>query len=186
VTRVRFAKFWTIPDHPPSNPGCLIVPSYALKDRALPTKPTRAQIELAIAWWKQFPRAKIIMCTGDNQGLGVTNARVMVEYAARLGVPRENLIEETASQNTWENLFNGLTIAARQNWTQPTLVTLDLYTRRAVATARQQGWKHFCWLSVFSEGESAYGLKAIQTYSRVTIFCYEVIALVYSKMVGWI
>ena len=186
MTRARFTKFWTIPDYAPSNPGCFIIPSYALKNHTLPTRPTRAQIELAIEWWKKFPRAQIIMCTGDNQGLGVTNARVMVEYAQRLGVPRTHLIEEDTSKNTRENLFNALTLAARQNWPQPTLVTLDLYTRRAVATARKQGWQGFYWLSVFAEGESAYGLKAIQTHSRLTILCYEVIATIYSKIVGWI
>ena len=164
----------------------MIVPSYALRDRALPTQPTRAQIELAVAWQRKFPHAQIIMCTGDNQGLGVTNARVMVEYAARLGVPRANLIEEDTSKNTWENLSNAQQIAARQNLRQPTLVTLDLYTRRAVATARKQGWRDFYWLSVFAKGESAYGLKAIQTHSRVTILGYEVIATIYSKIVGWI
>ncbi|MCI0475558.1 MAG: hypothetical protein L0Y55_04875, partial [Anaerolineales bacterium] len=81
MTRARFTKSWTSPDRAPSLPDCLIVPSYALKDRALPTRPTRAQIELAAAWWKRFPHAQIVMCTGDNQGLDVTNARVMVEYA---------------------------------------------------------------------------------------------------------
>ncbi|MEW5720536.1 MAG: YdcF family protein [Chloroflexota bacterium] len=186
MTRARLAKFWTVPDRPPLDPGCFIIPSYALKDRALPTRPTRAQIEMAATWWRRFPRAQIIMCTGDNQGLGMTNARVMVEYAARLGVPRANLIEEDASKNTWENLFNAWQIAARRNLRQPTLVTLDLYTRRAVATARKQGWRDFYWLSVFAQGESAYGLKALQTHSRLTIFCYEVIATMYSKIVGWI
>ncbi len=126
------------------------------------------------------------MCTGDNQGLGVTNARVMVEYAARLGVPRANLIEEDASKNTWENLRNAWQIATQKNLRQPTLVTLDLYTRRAVATARKQGWRDFYWLSVFAKGESAYGLKAIQTHSRLTIFCYEVIATMYSEIAGWV
>ncbi|MBM3127608.1 MAG: YdcF family protein [Chloroflexi bacterium] len=186
MTRARFTKFWTLPDRAPSNPDCLIVPSYALKDRATPTRPTRAQIELAAAWWRKFPRAHIVMCTGDNQGLGVTNARVMCEYALRLGVPRENLIEEDASRNTRENLFNAWRLAARQSARQPTLVTLDLYTRRAVATARKQGWRDFYWLSVYAEGESAYGLKAIQTHSRATILCYEMIATMYSKVVGWI
>lgn len=175
-----------MPDRAPSNPDCLIIPSYALRNRALPTLPTRAPIELAAAWWRRFPRAQIVMCTGDNQGLGVTNARVMVEYAAQLGVPRANLIEEDASKNTWENLWNAWRIATRQHARQPTLVTLDLYTRRAVATARKQGWRDFYWLSVFAQGESAYGLKALQTHSRATILCYEMIAMMYSKVVGWI
>lgn len=176
----------TLPDRPPTKPDCFVIPSYALKNRAMPTRPARAQIDLAIAWWRRFPNAQIMMCTGDNQGLGVTNARVMADYAARLGVPRENLIEEDRSLNTWENLFNAKAIIERENFKQPTLVTLDLYTRRAVATAKKMGWRDFYWLSVYSPGESAYGLKAIQTHSRFTIFCYELIATVYSKVVRWV
>ncbi len=125
------------------------------------------------------------MSTGDNQWLGITNARVMVEYAARLGIPREKLVEEDRSRNTYENLLCSLDIIQREHLRQPTLVTLDLYTRRAVATAKRLGWENFYWLSVYSEGESAYGYKWLQTHSRLTIFCYEVAAMVYSKMVGW-
>jgi uncharacterized SAM-binding protein YcdF (DUF218 family) len=184
--REGFAIWRHIPDHSPTAPDVFIIPSYALRDRARPTRPTRAQIGLAYEWWKKFPHAKIIMSTGDNQGLGVPNSRVMVEYAARLGIPRVNLIEEDRSRNTRENLLYSMEIIQRERWQQPTLVTLDLYTPRAVATARKLGWQDFYWLSVFSKGESAYGLKAFQTHSRATIFAYELIALVYSKFAGWI
>jgi hypothetical protein len=77
-------------------------------------------------------------------------------------------------------------IIAEQGLEQPTLVTLDLYTRRAVATARKQSWVDFYWLSAFSQGEPAYGHKWLQTHSRFTIFCYEVLAMVYSRMMGWV
>jgi len=177
--------FWNIPDNPPSDPDCFVIPSYALKDRLLPTKPTRAQIELAVKWWVKFPHAKLIMSTGDNQWLGIPNSKVMVEYAVRLGVPHENLIEEDRSLNTCENLRYSMNIIQAEHLQQPTLVTLDLYTRRAVATATKLGWKDFYWLSVFSEGEPAYGYKWLQTHSRFTIFCYELAAMVYSKIVGW-
>ena len=92
--RKMIQRFWMIDDHPPANPGCFVIPSYALKDSSLPTRPTRAQIKLAFEWWKKFPTAKLIMSTGDNQGLGITNSRVMAEYAISLGLPRENVIEE--------------------------------------------------------------------------------------------
>jgi len=178
-------RIWTIEDNPPVDPGCFVIPSYALKDRTLPTLPTRAQIELALEWWKRFPHAKLIMSTGDNQGLGIPNSRVMAKYAMRLGLPRENVIEENRSRNTYQNLLYSMEIIERQNLKQPTLVTLDLYTRRAVATARKLGWKDFYWLSVFSRGQPAYGYKWIQTHSRFTIFCYEVGAMILSKIVGW-
>jgi uncharacterized SAM-binding protein YcdF (DUF218 family) len=163
-----------------------VIPSYALKDRSLPTKPTRAQIELAYTCWQKFPRAKLIMSTGDNQRLGVPNSRVMAEYAVGLGIPPSHIIEEDRSRNTFENLFYSMKIIAEQGLEQPTLVTLDLYTRRAVATARKQSWVDFYWLSAFSQGEPAHGYKWLQTHSRFTIFCYEVLAMVYSRMMGWV
>lgn len=178
-------RFWTIPDHPPSRPDCLLIPSYALRDRSLPTTPTRSQIKLAYEWWKRFPHAKLIMSTGDNQGLGISNAAVMAEYAVGLGIPRQNLIEEDRSLNTNQNLSYSMEIIQEEQLNQPTLITLDLYTRRAVATARKLGWTDFYWLSAFSKGQPAYGYKWIQTYSRLTIFCYEVGAMAYSKLVGW-
>ena len=176
---------WIIPDNPPPNPGCFIIPSYALVDGQRPTRPTRAQIEHACEWWRRFPKAKIIMSTGDNQRLHVPNSRVMAEYALGLGIPRESLIEEDRSLNTYENLLYSMEIVRGLSLQQPTLVTLDLYTRRAVATARKLGWTDFYWLSVYAPGEPAYGWKFLQTYSRLTIFCYEMGAMMYSKMVGW-
>ena len=178
-------RSWMIEDRPPSNPDCFVIPSYALKDRTLPTLPTRAEIELAFEWWKKFPDAKLIMCTGDNQRLGIPNSTVMAEYAIRLGLPRENVIEEDRSRNTDQNLQYAMEIITRLGLKQPTLVTLDLYTRRAVATARKQGWADFYWLSAYSKGQPAYGYKWIQTHSRFTIFCYEVGAMILSKIVGW-
>lgn len=179
-------RFWTIPDNPPSNPGCFVIPSYALKDASLPTRPTRAEIELAAAWWKRFPDAKLIMSTGDNQRLGITNSKVMADYAVSLGVPRAKVIEEDRSWNTYTNLSYSMEIIRERNLGAPTLVTLDLYTRRAVATARKLGWKNFHWLSVFSKGEPAYGYKWLQTHSRGTLFCYEFGAFIFSKIVGWV
>ena len=79
------------------------------------------------------------MSTGDNQGLGIPNSRVMAEYAVSLGLPRENVIEEDRSRNTYENLLYSMQIIKERNLGQPTLVTLDLYTRRAVATAQKSG-----------------------------------------------
>jgi uncharacterized SAM-binding protein YcdF (DUF218 family) len=125
------------------------------------------------------------MSTGDNQHLGTTNAKVMAEYAMSLGVPSENVIEEDRSWNTYTNLLYSMEIIRARGLGPPTLVTLDLYTRRAVATARKMGWTDFHWLSAYAKGEPAYGYKWIQTHSRTTIFLYEVGAMILSKLVGW-
>jgi uncharacterized SAM-binding protein YcdF (DUF218 family) len=181
-----FEQHWIIPDNPPTTPGCLVIPSYALKNRVVPTKPTRAAIDLATEWWRRFPQARLIMATGDNQRLGVPNAAVMADYAVKQGVPRNHIIQEDRSRNTSENLHYAMELIEAMNLGTPTLVTLDLYTRRAVATARRLGWSGFHWLSAFSEGDPAYGRKRWQTRSRATILGYEIGALLFSKVVGWV
>ncbi len=178
--------WWTIGDRTPDRPGCFVIPSYALVDRTTPTLPTRAEIELAVRWWRRFPDAPLILCTGDNQNLGVTNAAVMADYAASLGVPRDCLVEEDRSRNTWENLSNALGIIRRRELVQPTLVTHDLYTRRAVAVARKLSYPDLRWLSVPSPGEPAHGWKRFQTRSRTTILLYELLAMLYSRLARWV
>ena len=66
-------KLWLVPDNPPTRPECFVVPSYALRNADRPTRPTRSSLELAAEWWRRFPDALIIVSTGDNQRLGVTN-----------------------------------------------------------------------------------------------------------------
>jgi hypothetical protein len=177
---------WRIADKPPTDPGCLIVPSYALKNRFEPTLPTKAELELAARLWRRFPEAPVIVSTGDNQRLGVTNAAVMAAYLIHLGVPRDRIIEEDRSRNTHENLVNCLSIVRAAGYDQPTLVTHDLYTRRAVAIARKMDWPDLRWVSAISKGEPAAGWKYIQTRSRLTILLYEVGAGVYSRLRGWL
>jgi uncharacterized SAM-binding protein YcdF (DUF218 family) len=142
-------------------------------------------MDLAIAWRRRFPGAVLIMSTGDNQRLGVTNAWVMADYARARGVPRPYLIQEDNSLNTFENLLYSRRLVQRLGLSQPTLVTLDLYTRRAVATAEKMGWDDVRWLSVYSHGQPAYGRKWLQTHSRGTILVYEVLAMALSKVAGW-
>lgn len=174
-----------LPDNPPSQPSCFVVPSYALKDRSTPTLPTRAALELAVDWWRRFQDAVIIVSTGDNQQLGVTNASVMAGYVARLGVPRDHIVQEDRSRNTYENLVFCREIATSAGYLEPTLVTHDLYTRRAVAVARKIGWSDLRWVSAYSKGEPAAGYKYFQTFSRLTIGCYEMAAMVYCRLRGW-
>jgi len=180
------APFWRLSDNPPARPGCLVVPSYALKNTAEPTRPTRAELKLAAGWWRRFPEATVIVSTGDNQRLGVTNAAVMAAYLIGLGVPSDRVIEEDRSRNTFENLRNCLKIVCEAGYEQPTLVTHDLYTRRTVAIARAMGWPDLRWVSAVSRGEAAAGWKCVQTHSRATILLYEMGATVYCRLKGWL
>jgi uncharacterized SAM-binding protein YcdF (DUF218 family) len=180
------SRLWGIPDRPPVCPGAFVIPSYAVVDSLRPTRPTCAQIELAAEWWQRCPESVLIMSTGDNQRLGVSNARVMAGYARGIGVPASSIIEEDRSHNTMENLHYSLEIVQGRGFREATLVTVDLYTRRAVATARKLGWPELRWLSAYSRGESGYGHKWLQTRSRGTMLVYEMVAMAVSRLLGWV
>jgi uncharacterized SAM-binding protein YcdF (DUF218 family) len=179
-----FYKFWTVSDNPPKHTDCFIILSYAVEDIQTPTVPTKATIQLVSKWRNKFPHASVIMSTGDNQKLGVPNSKVMVEYAEQLGIPKRYLIEEGKSWSTYENLICSKEIIDKKKFTHVTLVLYDLHVRRTLAVAAKLGWKNFSWISISSQGSPAYGWKYVQTYSRLTIFLYELLAYVYNWLRG--
>lgn len=177
-------KFWILPDNPPENTDCFIVISYAVENKTSPNTPTKKVIELAYNWWKKIPKAFVITSTGDNQNLGVSNSRIMADYAYKLGIPREKIIEEDKSMNTFQNLLYSARIVKKRHFSDPTLVTLDLHLRRTLAIAKKLGWNKYFWVSTYSEGGISYGSKYLQTRTRFTIFIYEVLAYIYNLMLG--
>lgn len=173
---------WCISDRLPDRTDCFIILSYAVRDRHMPVRPTRVLIEKAETLLRRFPEAIVILSTGDNQGLGRTNAAVMAEYGRRIGIPEDRIIQEGRSRNTYENLIFSQEIMQKRGLSHPTIIALDLHMRRAVAIARKLGWNDFRWISVFGRGEPAYGIKSFQTRSRATIFVYEILAWVYCRI----
>lgn len=181
-----FTSTWTLQDNPPEKVDCIVVLSYAVKDLDMPTKPTCAAIDAAYILWKKFPQAYVIVSTGDNQGLGASNAAVMATYAEACGIPRSKLIREDQSLNTYENLIFSREIVKDRKFKHVTVAAFDLHMRRTVATAKKMRWGDIHWISGKGPGEPAYGWKWVQTATRGTIFVYEVLAMVYSRLIGWV
>jgi uncharacterized SAM-binding protein YcdF (DUF218 family) len=178
-------SFWTVNNRPPDGkPECFIVLSYAVLSKSEPTRPTREIIELVFDWWKKFPDSFVIMSTGDNQKLGVPNSRVMADYARKLGIKTDKIIEEDRSSDTCTNLIQSLAIIKNKKFKRVTLVTYDLHTRRTLAIARKMGMDNFSYISTGGPGGPAYGIKTLQTHSRLTIFLYEILAYGYNFLKG--
>jgi uncharacterized SAM-binding protein YcdF (DUF218 family) len=168
-----------VSDKKSKDTDCFVVLSYAVKNKEVPVLPTKSLIEKVYCLRRKFPKSFVIMSTGDNQSIGITNASIMASYAKKIGIPDKFIIEEGKSMNTYENLIYSKKILDKNNFKHPTIIMLDLHERRTLAIAKNLGWKDFSWISVYSKGEPAYGWKWIQTYSRLTIFIYEMLAYVY-------
>lgn len=181
---MNLINLWKIEDNPPKTTDCFIVLSYAAKNSLTPTKMTKSCVELTFKWWKKFPKAKIIMSTGNNQNLGVSNAKIMADYAISIGMPKEKIILEDKSVDTYENLIFSREIVKENNFKNPTLVCFDLHTKRALMVARKMGWASLYWLSSYSKGDKSNDLRHFPTASRFTTLIYEIISLVYFKFKG--
>ncbi|MFN8471798.1 MAG: YdcF family protein [Anaerolineae bacterium] len=160
----------------------IVAISYALQDATTLTPPTRAVMDYAVALWKQRPDAWLIPSTGDNQRLGVTNARVMAAYAEARGVDAAHILEEDRSSNTWENLAYSWELARANGADCLTIVCYDLHVPRCALTARRQ--RIPC--VVFGATSRATGHAARKPWfsSRASIAAYEIGATMYGRLRG--
>ena len=164
----------------PPRVEAIVAVSYALQDASTLTPPTQAVMDCAIALWRQRPDTWLIASTGDNQRLGVTNARVMADYAARHGVAAQCILEEDRSSNTWENLAYSWALARAHDADFLTIECYDLHVPRCALTAKRQRIPAV----VVGATSRATGHAARKPWfsSRASIAAYEIGATVYGRL----
>ena len=69
-------------------------PSWMLQDR----------LDKALDYLKDHPDLTVVVSGGQGDNEPETEAQGMADYLAEHGIPRENMILETMSHNTWQNL----------------------------------------------------------------------------------
>lgn len=103
-------------------------PSPALKER----------LDTAIKLYQNQGVDKLVL----SGGLGndrITEAEGMKDYLVAQGVPEEDLILETGSRNTRENLTNSVKLLKQQSLNDIVLITHDYHMYRALEYAQQAG-----------------------------------------------
>lgn len=148
-----------------------------------PTPMTKAVLDKIFTLYNKYPQIKIIVATGDNQHLRISNAQIMKNYLTRLGIPGNLIIEEDKSSNTYENIVNSVKIMKSYKLSKPAIVIYDLHLRRAQATAKKLGLKG-AWITAITP-RVAMGKRKFWQLNRFSMSLYEVGALVFSKLVGW-
>ena len=100
---------------------------------------TNLRILTALKLWKKYPDAMMIM-----SGAGHTKRRkakrqtdLMMDFAYNYGVPRDKLIADTLSLNTWEHPQRILELPIVNNHTKILLVTSRWHMRRALFSFNQ-------------------------------------------------
>ena len=162
--------------------AAIVAVSYALDRHARLTPPTQAVMDRAIAEWRAQPDAWLIPSTGDNQRLGVTNARVMADYAVHHGVSVECILEEDRSSNTWQNLAYSWGLAQAHGADRLIIVAYDLHEWRCRLVAVKQ--KLPFTLVTATSRATGYAARKPWFAHRGLIWLYETLATIYGRLTG--
>src|SRR5262249_18993235 len=86
-------------------------------------------------------RAPVILFAGGPIGAAspCTVAGAMAHFAEELGVPRDRMLLEEQSNNTWTNAVNCAEILRAHRFSSICLLTDSIHMRRAEACFRRQG-----------------------------------------------
>ena len=95
--------------------------------------------ERALELWQEGRAPKMIVCGGRGGDEPAAEGAVMRHWLVNAGVTAEDVIAETESVNTSENLGNAREIMQAQGWQSAIVVTSDYHVQRALWIARDEG-----------------------------------------------
>lgn len=117
-----------------SFPVAIVLGARVLPDGTASRRLTK-RVMHAVDLWKVLPGLTLVM-SGGGRADGYCEADVMVQLARDCGVPKNVLISEPCSRNTFENLLNSRSILAGIDATRVLLVTDDWHMSRALMCCR--------------------------------------------------
>ncbi len=86
--------------------GCKVMPS------GEPSVLLQDRLDSALEYWTEHPQVTIVVSGGQGADEPTTEALAMSNYLQGQGVPGEQIIEEGASHNTYQNLTNSVALMA--------------------------------------------------------------------------
>lgn len=171
----------------------------------LPPLPPRRRIEvdksadrlfLAAALYREGKAPGILVSGGrvDLTGVLVPESEAMASLLHELGVPREAILEEARSQNTYENAVEAWRLLEPRGIRRILLVTSALHMPRAVGLFQHQGFEVVPAATDFTVTELPAGLDVItlfhelapdvETVSYATSVLHEYLGIAISRARG--
>lgn len=138
-------------------------------------------------------KVRLILVSGGNlpwETLVAPEAELIADFLVELGVPREAVVIEGGSRNTYENAVNSAAIFRARGWKSGFLVTSAFHMLRAERTFRQAGMQ-LTPVPVDVRGKSRWAdslldfLPDSKALSRTTDLVKEGLALIVYRLRGW-
>ncbi|MBP3657214.1 MAG: YdcF family protein [Clostridia bacterium] len=131
-----YIKEKTLP--PQQESDVIIVLGAQVKPDGTPSEALRRRLTAALETYRQH-RQIIIVCGAQGGNEPRAEGDVMRDWLIDAGVPQEDVIAETASFNTRQNLDYAKAIMEHRGLTQALVVTSDYHVARALELCRQAG-----------------------------------------------
>ena len=131
---------WYMETHLPEqiDSDVIIVLGVQVKEDGTPSVALERRLTAALETYKTDPQA-IICCGAQGANEPAAEGDVMRAWLLARGVQEADVIAETGSFNTRENLMNAKEIMRERGLSQALIVTSDYHVARALALCRQVG-----------------------------------------------
>lgn len=116
----------------------IIVLGAQVKPDGTPSEALRRRLTAALEAYREKPQT-IIVCGAQGTNEPRAEGDVMRDWLLAQGVPAEDVIEETASFNTRQNLEYAKAMMEHRGLSQALIVTSDYHVARALKLCRQVG-----------------------------------------------
>ena len=123
---------------PVGDSDAIIVLGAQVKEDGTPSVALRRRLEAALESYRQ-KRQLLIVCGAQGANEPRAEGDVMRDWLLERGVPGEDVVAETASFNTRENLAYARAIMEHRGLERALVVTSDYHVARALALCRQAG-----------------------------------------------
>jgi uncharacterized SAM-binding protein YcdF (DUF218 family) len=107
--------------------------------------PLGGRLTEAVALWRRFPDAQVVFVGGSSDGNSIPEAEVAGKLFMNLGLPREKILYENRSRNTFENAEFSWELLKPRSEDKWILVTSASHMPRAMAVFRHFGFNVIAW-----------------------------------------
>ncbi len=116
----------------------VLLSSGAFRSGELPGSGWRRVIQ-SMLLYREGRAPRIIVCGGSISLTGAPYGQVYADWLQRLGIPADDIIIDTGSRGTYENVEQAALIMQEHGWKTGLLVTDPLHMRRALQQTADSG-----------------------------------------------
>lgn len=151
------------------NYDCAIVCGYPADNDGKPSLIMKSRVEKAVELYNRG-KVKYIIFSGGNVQNKYEEAKIMAEYALKLGIPKNVIIKENKAKCTYHNLMYASQIMNQHNFDNCLVITNSWHLRKADHYARKFRLNYAMVLAKRPKGYRISRVFLLHMYTNVVMY----------------